>query len=474
MSLSVIEPRIEKWVFLPEGDRFFDLPKGVGAVTEPPISPCYLGFSVSDPGLVLAEPDAERDGAQDARTHLAAPLWQEAAGSFPRAHDIVRDRLRRPPPCGASRLLGHSLCDPCPTTMKKGAEGGQVCCVGRRIFGVRSRRSRVSVRCQVLVRGPTLARSVAKPLRSGQSEHMRLSGPASVALLVLVSGLVTSCSPEHTPTGERIAFTSRRGDWFSIYTIRPDGTDLTKVIDIVKVENVHTGNYLDVMGQPAWSTDGSRIAYVCPVEGRSGLCVVDSDGSDQAVLPIDAGEQDRLPSWSPEGRIAFARQYDNKRSEIFVTDIDGTEVQQLTDGEFDFDPEWSPSGEEIIFMRRIDRLNYELYVVAPDGSSVRAITQTEGAEGNPVWDPAGGRLAFIIGEPTQDIHLLDLDTGERTNLTNTKEPEGWPTWSPDGDQIAFTCGNPSGICVMNTDGSGRRQVIGGDGTLNMQPAWEPA
>lgn len=303
---------------------------------------------------------------------------------------------------------------------------------------------------------------------------MPLSGRVPVVLLVLVAGLVTSCSAELSPTGERIAFTSRRGGWFSIYTIHPNGSDLTKVIDIVKVENVHTRNYLDVIGQPAWSADGSRIAYVCPIEGRSGLCVVGSDGSDQTVLPVDTGEQDRLPSWSPDGRIAFARQYDNKRSEILVIDADGTEVQQLTDGQFDFDPEWSPSGEEIIFMRRIDRLNYELYVVAPDGSSVRAITQTEEAEGNPVWDPAGGGLAFIIGEPTQDIHMLDLDTGERTNLTNTKEPEGWPTWSPNGEQLAFMCGNPSGICVMNADGSGRRQVIGGDGTLNMQPAWEPA
>ncbi len=95
-------------------------------MTEPPIRPYHLGFRVSDPGSVLTEPDAERDSTRDARPHPTAPLWREAAASFPRAHALVRGRPRRPPPFGAPRPLGHSICDPCPTTMKKGAERGHI------------------------------------------------------------------------------------------------------------------------------------------------------------------------------------------------------------------------------------------------------------------------------------------------------------------------------------------------------------
>lgn len=84
-----------------------------------------------------------------------------------------------------------------------------------------------------------------------------IEAPQAVALIILVS-----CQ-DSAPRSESdlIAFTSRRGDWFSIYTIRPDGTGLRKLTDIVRVEQAGERNFLDILGQPAWSFDGSRIAF---------------------------------------------------------------------------------------------------------------------------------------------------------------------------------------------------------------------
>jgi TolB protein len=239
----------------------------------------------------------------------------------------------------------------------------------------------------------------------------------------------------------------------------------------VKAEDVHTGNYLDVIGQPAWSSDGSRIAFVCPLEGRSGLCVTDSDGSDAVHLRLGSAEQDRLPAWSRDGQIAFARQFDNKDAAIYLTDPDEPEVRQLTEGYFDFNPTWAPDGEQIAFIRRIND-EYDIYLMNEDGSSSRPLKRTAGAEGNVVWAPDGERLAYIIGEPEQDVYVTDLETLNRRNITQSSDPEGWPTWSPDGRRLAFMCGPGTGICVINADGTGRRQIVDG-ATLNMQPAWQP-
>lgn len=296
-------------------------------------------------------------------------------------------------------------------------------------------------------------------------------GTRVLAGVVLTTLLLVSCdSGEQASNEGRIAFTSRRDGWFSIYTVRPDGTDLSRLVDIVEVENAGPGNYLDVLGQPAWSADGTRLAFVCPVEGRSGLCVADADGSNTEVLPIEAGEQDRLPGWSPDDRIAFARLFDNERSGIYVTDSEGAEVRELTSGHFDFNPRWSPNGDEIAFIRRTgDR--YDIWVVSEDGSSVQMLKRTEGAEGMIAWAPNGSQLAHVIGEPHQDVHVTSLDTLRTRNVTQTDYPENWPTWSPDGKRLAFICGPRSSICVMNADGSGRELIVSG-ADLNMHPAWQ--
>ena len=293
------------------------------------------------------------------------------------------------------------------------------------------------------------------------------------SVLVGMTWIVGCGSDQSDSQGDLIAFTSRREGWFSIYTVRSDGSDLTKVVDIAPVKNVHTGNYLDVLGQPAWSPDGTRLAYVCPVEGRSGLCVVDVDGSDQFVVPIEADEQDRLPAWSSKGFIVFARQFDNKGAGIFLTDPGGSFVQELTKDHFDFNPTWSPDGSEIAFIRRVGR-NYDIWLMAEDGSSLRRLAPTEGAEGNIDWSPDGSKMTYIVGSDEQDVFIMDLATQEVENVTETPSPDGWPTWSPDGQRIAYMCGPGSGICVISAAGTNASQIVEGGGSLlNMHPAWQP-
>ena len=78
---------------------------------------------------------------------------------------------------------------------------------------------------------------------------------------------------------------------------------------------------------PAWSPDGTRIAFGSNRDGDRDIYVMDADGGNVQQLTDDP-ESDRDPAWSPDGtRIAFTRNGD-----IYVMDADGGNVQLLTDG----------------------------------------------------------------------------------------------------------------------------------------------
>jgi hypothetical protein len=72
-----------------------------------------------------------------------------------------------------------------------------------------------------------------------------------------------------------------------------------KLLDIVSVEAGPAHSALDLLGQTAWSPDGSRIAFTC-TPGRSEICVADADGSSIEVLTSDASDQVGFPEWTSD------------------------------------------------------------------------------------------------------------------------------------------------------------------------------
>lgn len=98
--------------------------------------------------------------------------------------------------------------------------------------------------------------------------------------------------------------------------------------------------------------------------------------------------------------------------------------------------------------------NPEIYVMNADGTDLTRLTDTPGAERDPVWSPDGQRIAFLYG----DIYVMNADGTDRTQITNTSAGKENIAWSPDGQRIVFAAKETSNargwvIYVVNADGT---------------------
>ncbi len=225
---------------------------------------------------------------------------------------------------------------------------------------------------------------------------------------------------------------------------------------------------------PAWSPDGTRIAFGSPSDRSPEIYVFDSDGSDLDRLTNNSAA-DWWPTWSPDGaRIAFASTRDGS-AEIYVMDADGGDVERLTNsGGVNGWPAWSPNGAKIAFASGRGG-DPEIHVMNADGSDVERLTNNSGGNNLAAWSPDGARIAFASGrDGDPEIYVMNADGSDVERLTNNSGGDWWPTWSPDGARIAFGSdrdGNWGEIYVMNADGSDVERLTDSRGAR--EPAWSP-
>jgi Tol biopolymer transport system component len=192
------------------------------------------------------------------------------------------------------------------------------------------------------------------------------------------------------------------------------------------------------------------------------------------------------PSWSPGGtRVAYRDSTSgiNDDDEIYVMNADGSPRRDLTnDPANDWGPAWSPDGRWIAFNSDRDLLP-QIYVVHPDGTGLRRLTEIEGEY--PAWSSDGSRIAFMSmrpgaygSDPNYDVYVMNADgTGQR-RLTDWPGEDGWPAWSPDGSRIAYTTSQDDrhqiddgpffDVYMMNADGTAKRRLVT---IFGMFPVW---
>ena len=209
-----------------------------------------------------------------------------------------------------------------------------------------------------------------------------------------------------------------------IYTMRGDGTELTKVT---------AGLFPDL------SPDSTQISYAI----NQDIYVVNIDGSNLINLTNHPAWED-YSDWSPDGTlIAFGTSRDGN-AEIYSMNTDGSNPINLTNNSaWDGEPDWSPDGSQIVFVS--DRTGARnIYVMDMNGSNQSQLTNYASWTSwpsRPTWSPDGTKIAFNADSGTdsyEDIFVMDSDGSNLRTITNLATSESGPVWSPDGSMIAFS------------------------------------
>ena len=231
-----------------------------------------------------------------------------------------------------------------------------------------------------------------------------------------------------------LAITEKQLGNSSIVTMNRDGSNRRVVFDVngkgLDPDLVKKG--LAGAFQPAWSPDSQWIAFGLGAwfqeraKGKATLMRVRRDGTGWEPL-TDGTVHSGFPSYSADGKEIVFRVFGAQDKGLRIIDVETRKVRVLTE-EYDNLPFWSPDGKRIVFTRKVDAVNFDIFTIRPDGGDLQRLTTNRGNDGHAVWS-ADGRILWSSGMYgfREEAALYD----------NTFQPYGQ-------------------IMVMNADGTGKR------------------
>lgn len=139
---------------------------------------------------------------------------------------------------------------------------------------------------------------------------------------------------------------------------------------------------------------------------------------------------------------------------------------------------FAPDGKSIVFQSNATG-DWDLYSMRLDGSGLRAIVASAGADITPVFSPDGAKLVFVSERDGQrEVYLCDRDGGAQRRVTNDPGHDLHPVWSPDGERLLFSSnrGNASpddyDIYSVRPDASDLVRITSG-ADVDTYASWSP-
>jgi Tol biopolymer transport system component len=292
-------------------------------------------------------------------------------------------------------------------------------------------------------------------LRGGGSHSFLRVAPTQATLLIsnadgsgeqALSQPGLNYNPAWSPKGDWIAFTSERGASADLYRMHPDGTSLERLTDDPTYDD-----------QAAFSPDGQQIVFVTTrAAGTANLWILDA--ATRKAKPLTSGRGgDFRPAWSPDGKwIAFSSDRDSnlpaakgRWERLHVVDIylirpDGSGLKRISEhGNFCGNPKWTADSKSVI-----------AYCMSSEETWTYRVGTKEGDTHLVKINIAGGETVPVATGPGIKEFPSVLPSGEIAYFRNDKSAQGIfypsgkvgpaganvrsPSWSPDGMHVVYS------------------------------------
>jgi TolB protein len=224
---------------------------------------------------------------------------------------------------------------------------------------------------------------------------------------------------------------------------------------------------------PAWSPDGTRLAYVS-FEKKKPVVYVHSLSTGQRHVAANFKGSNSAPAWSPDARRLAVVLSKDGGSQLYTLNADGSGVTRLaSSGGIDTEPFYSPDGQFIYFTS--DRGGSpQVYRIPSAGGDVQRVTFEGTYNVTPRLSPDGKSMAYVSRNNGRfQLTLMDLATKQNQILTDSDKDES-PSFAPNGRMIIYASetGGRGVLAAVSSDGRVKQKLTVQAADVR-EPSWGP-